>query len=377
MNVKLEWLKYVVAVTAIWLGISMSAMAQNNSQRSAGLTSADRDLLTRQQLRLDTFEESLKELRGIVEEDVRNTKNELEKISASVVAKSSGASVDSQELQSEIAKLNDSIAIMNQRLSRIFEMSSDIEFRVLRVEKRVSTLLSLSDGELANELVQQDTLGAGTPPQVSISKDESTGQTSWSIDKAELEPFLDSDNQTAQSEADNTTQTLADKPVADNSAVSAEAPAEANADEPVQVEPETPKILPDDSPEKQYRFALSRALQNDLQMAEAAFSEFRTFNPEHERSSDALFWLGRVQFMLGQFEDSAMTFSEFNTTYQSDPRLVETTLWIAESVAQFASPEQACEVYYSLNQLLDQPTETFTKRLSELSNAANCKAPQT
>ncbi|MGB1442021.1 MAG: hypothetical protein ACPG71_08655 [Candidatus Puniceispirillaceae bacterium] len=362
---------------AIVLGLAMPAMAQNTSQRS-GLTSADRELLTRQQLRLDTFEESLKELRGIVEEDVRNSKTQLEKLSASVLAKSSGASANSQAVQAEIVKLNDSIAIMNQRLSRIFEMTSDIEFRVLRVEKRVSTLLSLSDGDIANELVQQDTLGAGTPPQVSMSKDESTGQTSWSIDKSELEPFLETDNASDNGTAISQAGTAIDNGTADVSANATDLPTVAVADTEVteQPEPATPKILPDDSPEQQYRFALSRALQNDLEMAEAAFSEFRDFHVEHERSSDALFWLGRVQFMRGKYEDSAITFFEFNTEYQDDPRRVETSLWIAESVAQFASPEQACDVYKTLVELLDQPPETFTKRLKELSDAANCPAPQ-
>jgi len=376
----------LAAALVMVLGLVAPAMAQNASQRTSGLTSADRELLTRQQLRLDTFEESLKELRGIVEEDVRNSKTQMENLSASVLAKSSGASADSQAVQAEIVKLNDSIAIMNQRLSRIFEMTSDIEFRVLRLEKRVSTLLSLSDGEIANELVQQDTLGAGAPPQVSMSKDESTGQTSWSIDKSELEAFLETDNGSTDgasgdagaSLADNDTDIGADNGSGGVSSATADLPSQAVPDtqtaEPP--EPATPKILPDDSPEQQYRFALSRALQNDLEMAEAAFSEFRQFNAEHERSSDALFWLGRVQFMRGKFEDSAMTFSQFNTSYQSDPRLVETTLWIAESVAQFASPERACDVYASLVQLLDQPPETFTKRLKELSDAAKCQAAQ-
>ena len=59
----------------------------------------------------------------------------------------------------EIVKLNDSITIMNQRLSRIFEMTSDIEFRVLRVEKAGLNPAVLSDGDIANELVQQDTVG--------------------------------------------------------------------------------------------------------------------------------------------------------------------------------------------------------------------------
>ena len=74
-------------------------------------------------------------------------------------------------------------------------------------------------------------------------------------------------------------------------------------------------MLPAVSPEEQYRFALGRALQNDLETAERAFSEFRVFNVGHERQADATFWLGRVQFMRGEYEKAAMTFSEFNSVY--------------------------------------------------------------
>ena len=238
MKFKFGLSQLMPVLLAIVLGLAMPAMAQNTSQRS-GLTSADRELLTRQQLRLDTFEESLKELRGIVEEDVRNSKTQLEKLSASVLAKSSGASANSQAVQAEIVKLNDSIAIMNQRLSRIFEMTSDIEFRVLRVEKRVSTLLSLSDGDIANELVQQDTVGAGTPPQVSMSKDESTGQTSWSIDKSELEPFLETDNASDNGTAISQAGTVIDNGTADLSANATDLPTVAVADTEVAEQPVT------------------------------------------------------------------------------------------------------------------------------------------
>ena len=64
-------------------------------------------------------------------------------------------------------------------------------------------------------------------------------------------------------------------------------------------------VLPDDTPENQFRFALTRALQNDLSTAEKAFIEFSELYPEHERSADVLFWLGRVQFIQGEFEKSA------------------------------------------------------------------------
>ena len=131
-------------------------------------------------------------------------------------------------------------------------------------------------------------------------------------------------------------------------------------------------MLPAVSPEEQYRFALGRALQNDLETAELAFAEFRTFNKGHARQADSIFWLGRVQFMRGEFEKAAMTFSEFNSAYPGDARLVDTTMWIAESVSHFAPPEQACEIYASLPQLIDTPPDTFLAQLSKLSDDANC-----
>ena len=97
-----------------------------------------------------------------------------------------------------------------------------------------------------------------------------------------------------------------------------------------------------------------------------------TAHPEHERSADVLYWLGRVQFIQGQYEKSAMTFTEFNAEYQSDSRLPDAILMIAESVANFATTEQACQIFKDLPQLLDQPPESFTVRLDELNQKAAC-----
>ena len=103
-----------------------------------------------------------------------------------------------------------------------------------------------------------------------------------------------------------------------------------------------------------------------------AFAEFREFNKGHAREPDAAFWLGRVQFMRGDFQKAAKTFVEFNSEYPGDARIVDTTMWIAESVSQFAPSDQACEIYASLPGLIDTPPESFTKRLAELSAASNC-----
>ncbi|MDA8873861.1 hypothetical protein N9J12_08585 [Alphaproteobacteria bacterium] len=131
-------------------------------------------------------------------------------------------------------------------------------------------------------------------------------------------------------------------------------------------------VLPDVSPEEQYRFSLGKALANDLVTAEAAFDEFREVNKGHERFADATFWLGRVQFVQGKYEQAAMTFSEFNTNFPTDNRLVKTTMWIAESVSRFAPREQACKIYYSLPKLLGKPPESFLTQLGALASAAKC-----
>ena len=241
---------------------------------------------------------------------------------------------------------------------------------------------------LVDKVAQGEVSAAGAGPSVAMSRDAKTGQTVWTIDKEQLEEQLAQDN----ASRDETAQTTPD--AAENSAIeeSPASPAEPNAENPLavaDVQPQSdittqsqtqeaveasPSILPDASSEDQFRFALTRALQNDLETAEKAFIEFSELYPEHERSADALFWLGRVQFIQGEFEKSATTFSKFNALYSTDPRLPDTTLWIAESVSKFAAPEQACDIYDNLGKFLDQPPESFVARLKELSDGANCSS---
>ncbi len=355
--------------------------AQSASTDDTGLSA----LVSRQQQRMDLLEDGLKGVRGTIEMELQNIRTEIESLAASSIANQSGASSDVKSMQGELAKLADNIAIVSQRINNTLNLYSDIEFRILRLEKRLNTLLSLSSDEVVDKLAQGEVSAAGAGPSVAMSRDAKTGQTVWTIDKEQLEEQLAQDN----ASRDETAQTTPD--AAENSAIE-ESPAEPNAENPLEVadvQPQSditaqsqtqeaveasPSILPDASSEDQFRFALTRALQNDLETAEKAFIEFSELYPEHERSADALFWLGRVQFIQGEFEKSATTFSKFNALYSTDPRLPDTTLWIAESVSKFAAPEQACDIYDNLGKFLDQPPESFVARLKELSDGANCSS---
>ena len=341
-------------------------------------------LLARQQMRLNNMEDSLKDLRGAMETELRTMRLQIEQMTGSTTANSSAQAASLKDLKAQIAELSDTLDIFNQRLRRSIELSSDVEFRVLRLEKRMQTLLNLSGDNLATAVLQDDAIAQGDNPSVALSRDNDTGGSTWTVEKdeavaEELAKVTPADNQTddnttlAATEA--TAEAAADPVATDNETVTLAAGDDQPAGEAAAVE-EAPEavvsVLPEGSPEEQYRFALGRALQNDLETAEAAFAEFRTTHPEHERSADVLYWLGRVQFIQGQYEKSAMTFTEFNSEYQSDSRLPDAILMIAESVANFATAEQACQIFKDLPQLLDQPPESFTKRLDELNQKAAC-----
>ena len=341
-------------------------------------------LLARQQMRLNNMEDSLKDLRGAMETELRTMRLQIEQMTGSTTANSSAQAASLKDLKAQIAELSDTLDIFNQRLRRSIELSSDVEFRVLRLEKRMQTLLNLSGDNLATAVLQDDAIAQGDNPSVALSRDNDTGGSTWTVEKdeavaEELAKVTHADNQTddnttlAATEA--TAEAAADPVTTDNETVSLTAGDDQPEGEAAAVE-EVPEavvsVLPEGSPEEQYRFALGRALQNDLETAGAAFAEFRTTHPEHERSADVLYWLGRVQFIQGQYEKSAMTFTEFNSEYQSDSRLPDAILMIAESVANFATAEQACQIFKDLPQLLDQPPESFTKRLDELNQKAAC-----
>ena len=358
----------------------------NLSPGLAQSSDSNATLLARQQTRLNNMEDSLKDVRGAMETELRAMRLQIEQMSGSTTANSSAQAASMKDLKAQIAELSDTLDIFNQRLRRAIELSSDVEFRVLRLEKRMQTLLNLSGDNLATAVLQDDAIAQGDNPSVALSRDEDTGGSTWTVEKddavaEELAKVASSDNQTDDNATLATTEAesgaAADSIATDNETVTLAADDDQPAGE-TAVSEEAPEVaapasvLPEGSPEEQYRFALGRALQNDLETAEAAFAEFRTAHPEHERSADVLYWLGRVQFIQGQYEKSAMTFTEFNSEYQSDSRLPDAILMIAESVANFATAEQACQIFKDLPQLLDQPPESFTKRLDELNQKAAC-----
>ena len=369
--------KLFAIALALIVALSGVAHAQISGSDSQVIENASA-LLTRHQQRMDILEAGLKEVRGILESDLREIKMKVEQMQASSSEAGTSQTADLNNLRDQMEKLSDMLAITNRRMERTLEITSDTEFRLLRLEKRMQTLLALGGGDAAAAMLQQDSTGTGEAAAVQMSRDLDTGISSWSVEEDALNDALAAVEADTASNASSATapadENVAPARLADeqNDQAISGAPTMSAASGDVPNIPTQPEVLPAVSPEEQYRFALGRALQNDLETAELAFSEFRKFNKGHEREADSIFWLGRVYFMRGEYEKAAMTFSEFNSKFPGDARLVDTTMWIAESVSHFAPPAQACEIYASLPQLIDTPPDTFLAQLSKLSDDTNC-----
>jgi TolA-binding protein len=363
--------KWIVFSILIGLLAPTSVFAQSLVSDST-LTSNSSALLTRQQQRMDILEQGLKEVRGVVETELREIKLKIEQLGSSSAQSGTSQMADLKSLRAEMEKLSDMLAMTGRRMERTLEITSDTEFRLLRLENRVQTLISLGGDSVASAAAQLDASSADAPLPVQMSRDSNSGAAKWSVEEQALNQELEN------LDADKKSTALVGETVSEQAVANLESLPETIFKDSKNIEPLSlptePEVLPAVSPEEQYRFALGRALQNDLETAERAFAEFRVLHANHERQADATFWLGRVQFMRGEYEKAAMTFSEFNSAYPGDKRLVDTTMWIAESVSHFAPKEQACEIYASLPKLLDAPPVSFMTQLSALSDAAKCNS---
>jgi TolA-binding protein len=379
-------LLFVMPAIAQTAGSGTAAPSSGSGEAASANTSV---LLTRQSQRLEMLETDLREMRGQMETDLRNLKMQVTQLGNNASSGETATTAELRDLRDQVERLADAVSMASRRMERTLEITSDMEFRLLRMEKRMQTLMKLGGDELASAAVQDDTIPAGETPEVSMQRDTTTGEVTWQMNADKLNEQLEANKQQPQAtdlanvgalpSRDSLTDTGAAPSVTTTPAPATGADRAApqqlpvrQPSAPVVAAPAKPEILPDASAEEQYNFALQRAMQNDLETAEAAFAEFRQLNAGHPREADSLFWLGRIQFLRGQFEQAALTFSEFSRAYPEDARLNDTTIWVAESVSRFAPPEQACDIYRQLPSVVKEPSQRLTERLAALSEAANC-----
>ena len=120
--------KFFAIALALIVALPGVVQGQTSNNDNAVLENASA-LLTRQQQRMDILEAGLKEVRGILENDLREIKIKVEQMQNSSSETGSSQTADLIALRDQMEKLSDMLAMTNRRMERTLEIASDTEFR--------------------------------------------------------------------------------------------------------------------------------------------------------------------------------------------------------------------------------------------------------
>ncbi len=391
-----------IALIQVFILVSIFSFSYSNAQQiSSGdtnfpalqqISSGDTNLLARQQIKTQQIEKELRDLRGSISDDMQDIRARLSDIVTRMDDQSIQDKKTIQKSISSLASLEDTISLLEQRMRRTIEMSSDLDFRIIRLENKLQTLLSLStENGLSTISNFQDTpkqqLDELKPESDNISNLVSSGGSTWltnqqKIDKnlteigKEVVPVIDDVDALLVSKnvkSEMSSQIVTDdENVNDTTSLSSEKTSSMQDLAQDDTESLEQYKLPEGTIEDQYNFAVKLALAKKLEEAAKAFEAISATYPDELRAADSLFFLGRVQYMQKQFELAAYSFSEFNMSYPNDSRLVDSTLFLAKSVGEFANPEQACPIFKSLPELLEEKPKSFLEEMQLLSDKKQC-----
>ena len=104
------------------------------------------------------------------------------------------------------------------------------------------------------------------------------------------------------------------------------------------------KILPNESPDKQYEFATSFLKVGDYSMAERAFREFVQTNPEHNLAGNAQYWYAETFRIRQLYTDAASAYLEGYQKYPKGEKAPINLLKLGVSMVQIGEKDQGCKM---------------------------------
>jgi len=106
----------------------------------------------------------------------------------------------------------------------------------------------------------------------------------------------------------------------------------------------TEKILPETSPEEQYKFAISFLKVGDYETAEYALREFVDVNPKHDLAGNAQFWYGETFRIRQLYQDAATAYLDGYQKYPKSNKAPRNLLELGVMMVQLGEKTQGCKM---------------------------------
>ena len=287
--------------------------------------------------------DGLKEIITLQQEKIARIENELKNLIGSFESLSNQKQNNKipLELESKINSVAQKLNLLENNIKNITNLSYNLDFALKRIERHLD-LTSINNGNIKQSNKED-------PSKPTFVENKNNDINVKNLEK-KTESVLGFIKEPTSSSSDNNKQ---------NDVV-------------LKSDTDKDKLLTKSSPEENYNIALDYAVDLDFVNAEKAFKEFLDIHKDSKQIADAQYWLGRVYFAQGKFEEAAIALAEFNSVFPNDSRFQETTLLIAESASNFAPQNQLCDILKQSLEFMVNPSEKFIKRINDLKNENKC-----
>ena len=133
------------------------------------------------------------------------------------------------------------------------------------------------------------------------------------------------------------------------------------------------KLLPDESPEKQYEFAVSFLKVGDYNTAERAFREFIDTNTKHELAGNAQYWYAETFRIRQLFTDAASAYLEGYQKYPISEKAPINLLKLGVSLVQIGEKDQGCLMITGVEKQYPKANQSVLQKAKYEEKKFDCK----
>ena len=133
------------------------------------------------------------------------------------------------------------------------------------------------------------------------------------------------------------------------------------------------KILPNESPDKQYEFATSFLKVGDYSTAERAFREFVQVNPEHDLAGNAQYWYAETFRIRQLYTDAASAYLEGYQKYPKGEKAPINLLKLGVSMVQIGEKDQGCKMINGVEKQYPKANQSVIQKAKYESQKFECK----
>ena len=133
------------------------------------------------------------------------------------------------------------------------------------------------------------------------------------------------------------------------------------------------RILPNETPKKQYEFATSFLKIGDYPTAERAFREFVKSNPDHDLAGNAQYWYAETFRIRQLYTDAASAYLEGYQKYPKGEKAPINLLKLGVSMVQIGEKDQGCKMINGVKDQYPKANQSVIQKAKYESQKFECK----